>query len=110
MLKRLFFCIFSAKLAVYSETEKISLWEHANFVLIIYIFKRSAIDVLFINLINVSALLVSVFQTSQLAQLLGLCCPCERCGFESRVGHIGHNVANDSPPLRRLFVAVLPRR
>ena len=31
-------------------------------------------------------------------------------GFDSRAGQIGHSVANGSPPLRRFFGAVLPRR
>ena len=30
--------------------------------------------------------------------------------FEFRVGQIGHSVVNGSPPLRRFFGAVLPRR
>ena len=36
-------------------------------------------------------------------------CRCEKSGFDSRAGQIGHSVANDSLPLRRFFVAVLPR-
>ena len=31
-------------------------------------------------------------------------------GFDSRVGQIGHSVANDSPLLRRFFGAAFPRR
>ena len=31
-------------------------------------------------------------------------------GFDSRASQVGHNVANDSPPLRRFFGAVLSRR
>ena len=30
--------------------------------------------------------------------------------LDSRIGQIGYSVANDSPPLRRFFGAVLPRR
>ena len=35
---------------------------------------------------------------------------CGGLGFKSRVGQIGRSVANDSPPLRRFFEAVLSRR
>ena len=31
-------------------------------------------------------------------------------GFDSRAGQIEHSVANDSPPLRRFYGAVLSRR
>ena len=31
---------------------------------------------------------------------------CGKFGFDSRVGQIGHSVANGSPPLRRFFGAV----
>ena len=31
-------------------------------------------------------------------------------GFDFRVGQVGHSVANNLPPLRRFFRAVLPRR
>ena len=34
----------------------------------------------------------------------------EGLGFNSQAGQSGHNVANGSPPLRRFFEAVLPRR
>ena len=34
----------------------------------------------------------------------------EGLGFESQVGLVGYNVANNSPPLRCFFVAVLRRR
>ena len=31
-------------------------------------------------------------------------------GFDSRVGKVKHSVVNWSPPLRRFFVMVLPKR
>ena len=31
-------------------------------------------------------------------------------GFDSLAGQIAHSIANCSPPLRRFFAAMLPRR
>ena len=45
-----------------------------------------------------------------LAQLLKLCYRCGGLSFDFQIGHIGHSVANGSPPLRRFIGAVLRRR